>query len=186
LPNIIDFVKEGNGPGDARGVAANALTKISEEGNRPTRPSLPFLKSIAAEFRESIQAAIPHIQAFLRDTDYNIRGAGASALAKFSDQGDIPVRSVVAPLRDVAAEFRGLIGACISQIADLLGDNNWYVRRTSANALAKLSAQGVISVQCNSHDLNGLQPNSESQFENIFPILCAPSTITTLMFGPRV
>jgi HEAT repeat protein len=179
-------VKEGNGDASSRIAGANALAKLSEQGDKPARSLVPLLKSIAADFSESIQLSIPHIQAFLKDTDFFIRAAGASALAKFSEQGDIPVRSVVPPLRGVAAKLRGLVGACISHIVDLLNDNNSYVRWTCANALAKLSAQGAISAQCNLHDLDGLQPNSESQFEDIFPILCTPSTTTTFTFGPRV
>ena len=44
---------------------------------------------LVAEFRESIRPAIPQIIALLRDSEWNVRGAGADALSKLSEQGNI-------------------------------------------------------------------------------------------------
>jgi hypothetical protein len=47
------------------------------------------LRSAAAEFRECIQTAIPQILIFLTGANYNVRAAGAIALGKLAEQGDI-------------------------------------------------------------------------------------------------
>jgi HEAT repeat protein len=103
------------------------------------------LTSIAAEFRESIRASIPQVVDLLRDNDMFVGWAGAEALAKLSEQGNISVQSSVASLMSVAAEFQESIRPSIPQIVDLLKDNDSSVCKAGEEALAKLSEQGNIS-----------------------------------------
>jgi HEAT repeat protein len=49
----------------------------------------------------------------------------------------------MASVTSIAAELRGPIGASIPQIIDLLNDTKGYVRASAAEALSKLSEQGM-------------------------------------------
>jgi hypothetical protein len=49
----------------------------------------------------------------------------------------------MALLTSIAAEFRGSIGTSIPQIVDMLKDSDSFVRGTGAEALSKLSEQGM-------------------------------------------
>lgn len=76
---------------DFRTAGANTLAKFSEQCNTSVCPLCVLLKSIVAEFQESIGIAIPQIMDLLEATDRDVCTAGANTLAKLSEQGTISV-----------------------------------------------------------------------------------------------
>jgi hypothetical protein len=101
------------------------------------------LMSIVAEFRGRIGILIPRIIVLLEDSDSFLCMAGAKALSKLSEQGLSHICSGITSLTSIAAEFRGSIGTSIPTIIALLKHNDCIVRWAGADALSKLSEQGM-------------------------------------------
>ena len=101
--------------------------------------------SLDAEFRDLVRSAIPEIVDLLWHSELNVRSAGADALLKLSDQGNIssfPTWTMLIYLLFIV-EFRESIRASIPQIITLLRPWKSYICEVGANALAKLSEQGI-------------------------------------------
>lgn len=150
----MDYLKDDNS--GLRVAGAETLAKLSEQGNISIKSGVVLLKIIAVEFRQSIRESIPQIMDFLQDKAYDVRIAGAEAVAKLSEQGNKSIQSGVLSLKMMAAEFRESIEASIPQIVDLLEDSNKYVRRKGVATLAKLAEQGNGDVQPHVVLFNGI------------------------------
>ncbi|KAJ7900616.1 hypothetical protein B0H14DRAFT_2556078 [Mycena olivaceomarginata] len=103
IPRIVELFKENN-DSEARTAGSNAFGKLAQQGNMSLRTMFASLTSAAAEFRESVRAAIPQIAIFLTDENDDVHAEVAIAIGKLSEQG-------------IAAEFQGSILASISRIA---------------------------------------------------------------------
>ena len=100
---------------------------------------------LVAEFRESIRPAIPQIIALFSDSEWGVRVAGARALSKLSEYGNISSFFDLNVVDVLVAEFREAIRHHIPQIIALLSHGEWDVRGVGAGALSKLSEQGNVT-----------------------------------------
>jgi hypothetical protein len=73
------------------------LAKFSEHGNIPALSVEALLKSIAALFRQTIPPGIPLliIDLLKGNNESNVREAGATALAKLSEQSNMSFQFAV-------------------------------------------------------------------------------------------
>ena len=98
-------------------------------------------------FRELIRPAVPQIIDLLSHRELNVRMAGADALSKLSEQGNI---SQFSELNNVdvlfVVEFQVSISVAIPQIITFLKfQSHTGICEAGANALVTLSEQGKVS-----------------------------------------
>lgn len=85
IPQIITLLRNT----DVCVACANALAELSEQGKVLKKSGLNVVDVLVAVFQMSIRPAIPQIIAFLGHSEFYVCGAGADALSKLSEQGDI-------------------------------------------------------------------------------------------------
>ena len=70
-------------------IAVKALLKLSEHGKKNKFSDLKVVDVLVAEFRVTIEPVIPEITDLLSHGELNVRRAGADALSRLSEHGNI-------------------------------------------------------------------------------------------------
>ena len=106
---------------------------------------LALLMKLIAELRCSINAAIPEVVNFLKDSDAVVRCATVESLSQLSDRGRTVNLLILALFIKIIAEFRPSIVTAIPELLTLLQDGDIDVCKACVTALSKFSEQGRTS-----------------------------------------